>query len=92
MTSRSPLFSSVILGIYQSILGDDIFCTLECIESNKPYYTTLMNAAQAISFTTLDQFETRFDPILVSRNSQRNKTSEKTYALRTQMNTVVIKK
>ena len=31
----------VIWGFYLSILGDDIFRTLERIESNQPYYTTL---------------------------------------------------
>ena len=29
----------VIWGLYLSILGDDIFCTFERIESNQPYYT-----------------------------------------------------
>ena len=28
-------------GFYLSILGDDIFHTLERMESNQPYYTTL---------------------------------------------------
>ena len=35
--------SDVILGIYISILGDDIFRTFEHIESNLPYYTTLIH-------------------------------------------------
>ena len=33
--------SDVILCFYLSILEDDMFRTLECIESNQPYYTTL---------------------------------------------------
>ena len=32
----------VIYGFYLSILGDDISRTLERIESNQPYYTTLV--------------------------------------------------
>ena len=34
--------SDVILGFYLSILGDDIFRTLEHIESNQSYHTTLI--------------------------------------------------
>ena len=36
--------SDVILGIYLTILGDDIFRTFEHIESNKPYYATLIGS------------------------------------------------
>ena len=41
------------LGCYLSILGDDIFRTLERIESNKPYYTTLMCTLDCTLYTTL---------------------------------------
>ena len=33
--------SDVKLGFYLYILGDDVFCTLECIESNPTNHTTL---------------------------------------------------
>ena len=36
--------SDLIWGFYRSIIGDDIFCPLEYIESNQPYYTTLNNS------------------------------------------------
>ena len=45
--------SDVILGIYISILGDDIFFTLEHIESNLPYYTTWIHSLKNIISTTL---------------------------------------
>ena len=45
--------SDVILGIYISIFGDDIFRTLEHIESNLPYYTTLIHSLKNIISTTL---------------------------------------
>ena len=34
--------SDVIQGLYLFILGVDILRTLECIESNQPYFTTLI--------------------------------------------------
>ena len=38
----TSIISGVIWGSYPSILGDDIFRTLGRIESNQPYYTTLV--------------------------------------------------
>ena len=40
--------SDVILGFFLSILGDDIFLTLERIKSNLTYYTTLVHAAVCV--------------------------------------------
>ena len=44
--SSPKIISDVIKGFYLSILEDDIFRTLESIESNTPYYTTLVVTKQ----------------------------------------------
>ena len=41
--------SDVIQGLYLFILGVDILRTLECIESNQPYFTTLIELVLQIN-------------------------------------------
>ena len=41
--------TSVVLGFHLSILGDDIFRSLERIERYQPYYTTLAQGAVSVS-------------------------------------------
>ena len=41
--SIASIISDVILGFYLSILGHAIYRTMERIESNQPFYTTLVS-------------------------------------------------